>query len=355
MKNIICFFISFILFAVLPIQGVFAASETETAAAYLAAHGIYKGDESGSLNLDKGLTRADLAVILTRLEFVSLYGGLAEWESWGEKQFSSPENRYSSFTDVPVWAAAYVEYCYQMSLMKGQTSTLFDPHSMAGPKAACTVMLRYAGYPETDWEYNTSVQKAIATGLAPDEGMDGDIILRSAMAVMFYRSINKEKSKAVSGDNTKVVDSYPAPNQETGSALLARVTASPNEMRAEVVRLTNEERAKAGLPSLIVLPELMNSAQAKAQDMIDTGYYGHYSPTYGISHNIISSFVPEVNGGWENITRGPIPTAEDAVQTWMESDGHRAAILESSTTHIGVGVTFDDDGRYYWVQQFIKL
>ena len=58
-------------------------------------------------------------------------------------------------------------------------------------------------------------------------------------------------------------------------------TMSIDEMKAEIVRLTNAERVKAGLPELEVLPALMDTAQAKAQDFIDSGYYGHNSPVYG--------------------------------------------------------------------------
>ena len=42
-------------------------AEIEAAGAYLRERGVYQGDGSGSLMLDKGLTRAEMAAILTRL------------------------------------------------------------------------------------------------------------------------------------------------------------------------------------------------------------------------------------------------------------------------------------------------
>ena len=47
----------------------FAAEQTELelAAAYVRQNGIMVGDGNGNLNLDAGLTRAELAVLLTRL------------------------------------------------------------------------------------------------------------------------------------------------------------------------------------------------------------------------------------------------------------------------------------------------
>ena len=48
-------------------------SELEMAAAYVQERGIMAGDQNGNLNLDAGLNRAELAVLLTRLR-----GGLEE-------------------------------------------------------------------------------------------------------------------------------------------------------------------------------------------------------------------------------------------------------------------------------------
>jgi len=41
------------------------------------------------------------------------------------------------------------------------------------------------------------------------------------------------------------------------------------------------------------------------------------------------------------------------MQGWMNSPGHRANILNSSFTQLGVGVATDSNGRIYWTQQFI--
>ena len=53
----------------------------------------------------------------------------------------------------------------------------------------------------------------------------------------------------------------------------------------------------------------------------------------------------------ENIAMG-YPTSESVVNGWMNSSGHKANILNSSFTHIGVGC-YEENGYYYWVQLFI--
>ena len=58
--------------------------------------------------------------------------------------------------------------------------------------------------------------------------------------------------------------------------------------------------------------------------------------------------------GWqsvgENIAYG-YPTPEAVEDTWMNSPGHRANILNSGYTHIGVGA-YNDNGTLYWTQVF---
>lgn len=127
-----------------------------------------------------------------------------------------------------------------------------------------------------------------------------------------------------------------------------------DEMKAEIVRLTNAERVKAGLPELEVLPELMDCAQAKAQDFMDNHYYGHNSPVYGTPGKMISSFVPNSRGSGENIAPWT-KTPEEAFAGWVISSGHMDNILEPRFTHIGIGIVEGVDGGYWWVQHFATL
>ena len=53
----------------------------------------------------------------------------------------------------------------------------------------------------------------------------------------------------------------------------------------------------------------------------------------------------------ENIARGQ-KTPSSVMDSWMNSSGHRANILSSSYSSIGVGYAVADDGRAYWVQIF---
>lgn len=134
----------------------------------------------------------------------------------------------------------------------------------------------------------------------------------------------------------------------------ATTAMTTDEMRAEIIRLTNIERVNAGLPELEVLPALMDCAQLKADDMKVNHYYGHTSPVYGTFGDMIKSFVPGARSAAENIapwTRTP----QEAFAGWVDSPEHLNHILAAKYTHIGVGVIEGADGGYWWVQQFVTL
>ncbi len=118
----------------------------------------------------------------------------------------------------------------------------------------------------------------------------------------------------------------------------------------EVVKLVNAERAKAGLPALKEDWELSRVAKYKSQDMHDKNYFDHISPTYGTPFTMMKNFGITYKSAGENIAKGQ-KSATEVVNAWMNSEGHRANILNKNYTHIGVG--FVQDGNY-WSQMFIQ-
>lgn len=118
----------------------------------------------------------------------------------------------------------------------------------------------------------------------------------------------------------------------------------------EVIRLVNENRAENGLKPLTYDWELSRVARYKSQDMKDKKYFSHTSPTYGSPFQMIKSFGISYRSAGENIARG-YATPKAVVDGWMNSSGHRANILNSSFTRIGVGYVADGN---YWTQMFIS-
>ncbi|MCD5325449.1 MULTISPECIES: CAP domain-containing protein [Pontibacillus] len=126
-------------------------------------------------------------------------------------------------------------------------------------------------------------------------------------------------------------------------------TNALSQFEQKVVELTNEERAAQGLDPLKIDKELSNVAEKKSQDMAQNGYFSHNSPTYGSPFDMMKQFGIEYRTAGENIAKGQ-QTPQEVVDAWMNSEGHRANILNENFTHIGVG--FVEDGNV-WTQQFI--
>jgi len=141
--------------------------------------------------------------------------------------------------------------------------------------------------------------------------------------------------------------------------------ASPTEMpeapaaggvsatASTIVQLTNAERSNAGLPSLRINGQLMEAAQLHAEQMVRLGRLEHVlsGAQYPRPEDRLAAAGYQWSAYAENIAMGQ-STAAAAMDSWMHSSGHRANILSSSVTEIGIGFARDSAGRPYYVQVF---
>ncbi|MBT2729870.1 sporulation protein [Bacillus sp. ISL-75] len=126
-------------------------------------------------------------------------------------------------------------------------------------------------------------------------------------------------------------------------------TSSLSAYEQKVVDLTNQERAKNGLPTLKVDVTLSKMAHEKSRDMSANGYFSHTSPTYGSPFDMMKKYGITYRYAGENIAMGQ-RTPEEVVKAWMNSDGHRKNILSPNYNYIGVGYVSQGN---YWTQEFI--
>lgn len=119
-------------------------------------------------------------------------------------------------------------------------------------------------------------------------------------------------------------------------------------MASEVIRLTNIERAKAGRSALIYNPSLQRGAMMRAKEI--SIKFSHERPN-GESFTTILNECGAGHISGENIAAGQ-KSPELAVKAWMNSQGHKLTMLDKENLYIGVGFYQDNDGRYYWVQNF---
>ena len=119
----------------------------------------------------------------------------------------------------------------------------------------------------------------------------------------------------------------------------------------EVVRLVNEERAKAGLPALTVDRGAASAAQVRAKEIERS--FSHTRPDGSSFNSALTEAGVNFRGAGENIAYGQ-NSPEKVMEGWMNSSGHRANILNSSYTSIGVGHYQNASGVNYWTQLFIR-
>lgn len=124
-----------------------------------------------------------------------------------------------------------------------------------------------------------------------------------------------------------------------------------DEFANEVVRLVNEERAKAGLSALTVDAGAASAAQVRARETETS--FSHTRPDGSSFNSALTEAGVNFRGAGENIAYGQ-NSPEKVMESWMNSSGHRANILNSSYTSIGVGHYQNASGVDYWTQLFIQ-
>jgi len=110
---------------------------------------------------------------------------------------------------------------------------------------------------------------------------------------------------------------------------------------ARIIQLTNEERARSGLSTLVVNEKLSKAAATKAQDMIDNDYFAHISPAGVTPWFWMQQAGYSYSVAGENLAIDFVQ-AEDVADAWMASPSHRDNILQPDYVETGVAVLTGD-------------
>lgn len=124
------------------------------------------------------------------------------------------------------------------------------------------------------------------------------------------------------------------------------------EYTAEMFRLVNEEREKAGLDPLERDAELDSAAAVRAEELSKD--FSHIRPD-GTRFYTVMGVEKNYNYGENGGSSGENP--QDQMRGWLNSEGHRSNILdlnERGYTKIGIGVFQADNGKMYWCQLFYR-
>lgn len=118
----------------------------------------------------------------------------------------------------------------------------------------------------------------------------------------------------------------------------------------KVVEITNQERAEAGCGPVTVNAKLASAARQHSQDQAEHNKMSH-TGSDGSSPWDRAERAGYRNAIGENVAMG-YRTPAAVMDGWMNSDGHRANILNCDAKAIGVGLAYAGDGSPYWTQMF---
>lgn len=117
----------------------------------------------------------------------------------------------------------------------------------------------------------------------------------------------------------------------------------------QILNLVNEERAKAGLSPVSLDLNITAAANIRAKEIVTN--FSHTRPNGTSFSTVLKEQGISYRGSGENIAWGQ-KSPEQVMNGWMNSDGHRANILNANFQNLGVGHYQDENGVNYWVQLF---
>lgn len=164
----------------------------------------------------------------------------------------------------------------------------------------------------------------------------------------YIGAVNKKYIKAIYPNSNSSSNSNSSGNTGTGGT---QTSSNMNADEKEVFNLINKQRTNNGLQALKIDDEVQRVARIKAEDMVSNNYFSHTSSTYGSPFDMLKSFKISYKTAGENIAANS--SNNGAVNSWMNSSGHKANILNSSFNYTGIGVVSSSKYGKIFVQMFV--
>jgi uncharacterized protein YkwD len=163
-------------------------------------------------------------------------------------------------------------------------------------------------------------------------------------------NLNNNNGTSTESQQGTTTGQTPSP-EESSDAYIAQIEQA-------IFQRVNKERAANGLSPLSYNGTMEYYARYKSKDMGDKGYFDHNDlngelitakmKRDGITYNAWGENIAYIQGYYDNAS-----LATKFMDNWMNSPGHRANILSSNFSSIGVGV-YKVGNTYYATQEFYK-
>ncbi|WP_026570478.1 MULTISPECIES: CAP domain-containing protein [Sediminibacillus] len=215
-------------------------------------------------------------------------------------------------------AAAHFEFAKEVSISEGVTSYRFQ---LTEDELAVRPLVKLDKQTYMQLYFDTFTEK-----LSSVRVVTKDILLKQRPYEIYYRGKLPEKPELTDTEWEEV----------------------QKGMEQQIFDITNVIRKRHDKGALNWDDPIAEVAFSHSKDMSDNNYFSHYSQNgEGLKERLSEHDIYYLSAG-ENIaaqyTDGPA-----AVEGWLNSEGHREALLKEGYTHLGVGVY-----RYYYTQNFMQ-
>lgn len=338
--------------------------------------GVVTGVGNGRFNPDGNLSTAEFAVMLTQAFCPEAVAdpeeGGAWWEPYLDAAWSAGYliDTTAGFSYIDgIWDVTYTDGTWNEDVVT-EPMTRYDmaqamyntvvAEGMALPtdeqrEAAQAAIGDFASIPE---DYESAVVAMYALGYLSGVNANGDFggegaMTRAQSCVVMSKLLGTDVETAPETPDEGATGSAPieeeTPAEDAGSEPADTVAA----YEQEVFDLVNQIRAENGLEPFVYNVTLAETARAHSQDMIDRNFFSHTNPDGEDPFERMRDNGLSFSMAAENIAAGQ-RTPEEVVNSWMNSEGHRANIL-GGCEELGVGLALGGSYGYYWTQCFATV
>ena len=324
---------------------------------------------------------------ITREQFASMLYRYAENAGEDITADTSELNKFIDTINIASYALEPLAWAVENGIVSGTSSDTISPAGNATRAQVATMLMRYdqtfndgqsnnpggeTNKPEVDYTLSLGIMKSslevgastiVEISTVPFSAKD-DLTFTftssdTSLATIKTTASNKVGCtvKAVGpGNATITVTDSNGITAEAKVTVTGSSTVDPTpsgdeyaDVKDEIIKLTNDVRAENGVAALTKSDLLMKIAQQRAEESAQMQAINHLRPDGSLYDTIFAEYgldESEIQDG-ENLVQLYAPTAERAINAWVNSPGHLQTMLASNKTLVGVGMAKGDDGKYY--------
>lgn len=318
----------------------------------MSEQGYLDGYQDGTFKPDAVMTRAEFIKVLTKIYNVE-----------------QPDNSYKCWTDVSAdeWYSPYAATGLLLPIYGD--GGLYGIKFLERYEAAYALLLLH----DIDIDYNSTtaldapdyafysddkdicaiISTAVDNGIV--KGKDGgnlaprDSLTRAELCTLLTRLL--ENQGMPSSDSMAVLNKTIAQRVNERIFDESHVPEHDDNLEQLVLELVNKERVAEGAKPLVWDDSLAEVAKMHSRDMAEHNFFEHTNLDGKSPFDRMREHGISYGAAAENIAAGQ-RSAEEVMQSWMNSDGHRRNIMNPEFEKLGVGIAYGGSYGIYWTQCF---